>query len=51
MKVDRADVILPAALIVQSAMRLAGVDRLLIPYVGLKDGILWSIVDDLNPTF
>jgi exopolyphosphatase/guanosine-5'-triphosphate,3'-diphosphate pyrophosphatase len=48
MRPDRADVILPAALIVQSAMRLAGIERLLIPYVGLKDGILWSIVGMLK---
>jgi exopolyphosphatase/guanosine-5'-triphosphate,3'-diphosphate pyrophosphatase len=45
---DRADVILPAALIAQSAMRLAGIERLLIPYVGLKDGILWSLVGALK---
>jgi len=50
-KPDRADVIVPAALIVQAAMRLSGVDRLLIPYVGLKDGVLWSLVDAINQTF
>ncbi len=48
MKPDRADVILPAALIAQTAMRLSGASRLLIPYVGLKEGILWSIVDQLR---
>jgi exopolyphosphatase / guanosine-5'-triphosphate,3'-diphosphate pyrophosphatase len=41
---DRADVILPAALITQSCMRLAGIERILIPYVGLKDGILWTMI-------
>ena len=50
-KPDRADVILPAALIAQTAMRLSGVTRLLIPYVGLKDGVLWSLVDSVSRTF
>lgn len=44
LKPDRADVILPAALVVQAAMKQAGLNRLLIPYVGLKDGILWSLL-------
>lgn len=41
---DRADVILPAALVVQSVLRHAKIDKILIPYVGLKDGLLWSLV-------
>lgn len=41
---DRADVILPAALVTQSCMRLAGIEKILIPYVGLKDGLLWSMI-------
>lgn len=44
MRPDRADVIIPAALVVQAALRQASVHRLLIPYVGLKDGILLSLV-------
>ncbi len=42
---DRADVILPGLYLVQSCMKLAGVEQLYIPYVGLKDGLLWSLVD------
>lgn len=44
MKPDRADVIVPAGSVVFNAMKLARVDRLLIPYVGLKDGLLWSLL-------
>jgi exopolyphosphatase/guanosine-5'-triphosphate,3'-diphosphate pyrophosphatase len=40
---DRADVILPAALVVQAILRQANIERLLIPHVGLKDGLLWSV--------
>jgi len=41
---DRADVILPAALVVQLVLQKAGVTKMLIPYVGLKDGLLWDLV-------
>lgn len=40
---DRADVILPAAMVVQAVLRQAKIDRLVIPQVGLKDGLLWSL--------
>ncbi|PIS10409.1 MAG: hypothetical protein COT73_09485 [Bdellovibrio sp. CG10_big_fil_rev_8_21_14_0_10_47_8] len=43
---DRADVIVPAALVIQTVMRQAGLEKLLIPQVGLKDGLLWSLVQD-----
>lgn len=46
MRPDRADVIVPAALVVQAIMRQASVHRLLMPAVGLKDGILLSLVDE-----
>lgn len=42
---DRADVIVPAALVVQTVMRQAGLDKLLIPHVGLKDGLIWSLAN------
>lgn len=45
MRPDRADVILPALLIVQTVMRQASVDRIVIPGVGLKEGLLWSMMD------
>ncbi|MGE0633091.1 MAG: hypothetical protein AB7O96_11820 [Pseudobdellovibrionaceae bacterium] len=44
MRPDRADVIVPASMVLQMILRQAGVDKLLVPYVGLKDGILWSTV-------
>lgn len=47
MRPDRADVIVPAALVVQAILRQASVHRLLMPAVGLKDGILLGLVDDL----
>ncbi|MEZ0391416.1 MAG: hypothetical protein ACAH59_04325 [Pseudobdellovibrionaceae bacterium] len=43
MRPDRADVILPAAFVVQTVMRQAGLEKLLIPHVGLKDGLVWSL--------
>ena len=39
---DRADVILPATLLVVSVLRLAHVEKIVIPKVGLRDGLLWS---------
>jgi len=37
---DRADVILPALIVLQSLMRQTGISSLVIPHVGLKDGLL-----------
>ncbi|BDD08845.1 exopolyphosphatase [Fulvitalea axinellae] len=37
---DRADVIVPASEIYLNAMRSAGADKILVPRVGLKDGML-----------
>ncbi|MBW3570063.1 MAG: Ppx/GppA family phosphatase [Gemmatimonadetes bacterium] len=45
---DRADVILPAAMVYERVATLAGVDELLVPAVGLKDGLLVDLVDDLT---
>lgn len=41
---DRADVIVPAALVVQTIMRQAETEKLVIPGVGLRDGIIWSML-------
>lgn len=43
---DRADVIVPAVMNVKMILRLAKADRILIPCVGLRDGLLLSM---LNP--
>jgi exopolyphosphatase/guanosine-5'-triphosphate,3'-diphosphate pyrophosphatase len=39
---DRVDVILPAVLLIQTILRQARVDKIFIPNVGLRDGLLWS---------
>jgi exopolyphosphatase/guanosine-5'-triphosphate,3'-diphosphate pyrophosphatase len=44
---DRADVIVPAAIVLQTILRQAGAEQLLIPHVGLKDGLLIDIVQEL----
>lgn len=41
---DRADVILPAILVVKTIMRQASVNKIVIPCVGLRNGILWSML-------
>ncbi len=44
---DRADVIIPAAIIYERICVMSGVDRIHVPNVGLKDGILLDLVDDM----
>lgn len=44
---DRADVILPAALIYGHVARLAGVRDVVVPRVGVKEGVLLDLVEDL----
>ncbi len=44
---DRADVILPAAMVYHRIALLAGVDRVLVPHVGVKEGVLLDVVADL----
>lgn len=41
---DRADVILPAAFLVQTIMRQAETQKIAIPSVGLRDGLIWSML-------
>jgi exopolyphosphatase/guanosine-5'-triphosphate,3'-diphosphate pyrophosphatase len=45
---DRADVILPAAIVLQLIAREAGVRQVEIPRVGLKDGLLLELADQLR---
>jgi exopolyphosphatase/guanosine-5'-triphosphate,3'-diphosphate pyrophosphatase len=45
---DRADVILPAAMTLRSIMKTIGVNDLLVPGVGLKDGILLELKDHID---
>ncbi|GAB4486535.1 MAG: Ppx/GppA phosphatase family protein [Anaerolineales bacterium] len=41
---DRADVLLPACMVVQMIAREAGAKEIKIPGVGLKDGVLWDML-------
>ncbi len=45
---DRADVILPAAIVLQLIAHEARVSRVAIPHVGLKDGVLLEMADSLR---
>jgi exopolyphosphatase/guanosine-5'-triphosphate,3'-diphosphate pyrophosphatase len=45
---DRADVILPAAIVLQTIAREAKVQQVTIPNVGLKDGILLQLAKELE---
>ncbi|HEY0672241.1 MAG TPA: Ppx/GppA phosphatase family protein [Longimicrobiales bacterium] len=42
---DRADVILPAAMVYERLAVLAAVDTVLVPAVGVKDGLLWDLLE------
>jgi exopolyphosphatase/guanosine-5'-triphosphate,3'-diphosphate pyrophosphatase len=43
---DRADVIIPAAQIYLSVMEFAGINSIIVPEVGLKDGLIYSIYEE-----
>ncbi len=45
---DRADVIIPAADIYTSVMKWAGADKILVPDLGLKDGIIQLVYEKLK---
>jgi len=42
---DRADVIVPASLLIETILRQAEVEKIVIPNVGLRDGLIWSMID------
>ena len=44
---DRADVIIPAADIYLDIMRTVGMDKILVPKVGLADGIIYGLYSDM----
>ncbi len=44
LKPDRADVILPASIVLQMIAHEAKIKEVIIPNVGLKDGVLWDMV-------
>ena len=45
---DRADVILPAAIVYDRVAELAGADGILVPRVGVKEGVLLDMVAELS---
>lgn len=47
-KEDRADVIVPALLIYINAMRWAGAEEIYIPKIGLADGLIRHLWDEIN---
>jgi len=48
LRADRADVILPASIVLHLIANEAGVKQIMIPNVGLKDGILQEIAEELS---
>jgi exopolyphosphatase / guanosine-5'-triphosphate,3'-diphosphate pyrophosphatase len=48
LKKDRADVILPAAVVYERLCVLAGKQSLLVPFVGTKEGIVLDLADNLT---
>jgi exopolyphosphatase/guanosine-5'-triphosphate,3'-diphosphate pyrophosphatase len=48
LRVDRADVILPAAVVYERVADLAGASEILVPRVGLKEGLVLDLVDELR---
>ncbi len=47
LKPDRADVIVPASIVLRETLLRLGVDRLTIPGIGLKEGILYDIISEI----
>ena len=45
---DRADVILPAALVYRRLAELSGTEQVLVPHVGVKEGIILDLAADLT---
>jgi exopolyphosphatase / guanosine-5'-triphosphate,3'-diphosphate pyrophosphatase len=41
---DRADVIIPATVLVETLLRQAGLEKVRVPGVGLREGILYSLI-------
>lgn len=48
LKPDRADVILPASIVLQMIAHEAKIKEVVIPNVGLKDGVLWDMAYNLQ---
>jgi len=44
---DRADVILPAAMVYERLAEISGADEIQVPHVGVKEGVLFDLVSQL----
>ena len=51
LKLDRADVIMPAAEIYIKLMKRAGADEILVPRVGLSDGMILELIEKFSDEF
>jgi exopolyphosphatase/guanosine-5'-triphosphate,3'-diphosphate pyrophosphatase len=47
---DRADVILPAAMVYERLAALCGADEIMVPHVGIKEGVVYDLVSRLTRT-
>ena len=47
---DRADVILPAAMVYERLADVSGVSEITVPRVGIKEGVLFDVIDSLVRT-
>ncbi len=45
---DRADVILPAAMVYERLCSLSGADQIHVPFVGLREGLVLDLVEELT---
>jgi len=45
---DKADVILPAALVYEKFATIAGASKIIVPYVGTREGIIFDIIDNIT---
>ena len=50
LKEDRADVIVPAGQIYLQVMKLAQIDQMIVPKIGLSDGIIYDLYSQKNPS-
>jgi len=48
LKKDRADVILPAAVVTLEMMRIFEIQEITVPNVGLKNGVFWELADKVK---
>lgn len=48
LKKDRADVILPAAVVTLETMRIFEINEITVPNVGLKNGLFWELMDKVK---